>query len=58
LRISEAFKRKLIAEAANEKRSVTNYLEVVLEGYRQERLAASSPIQQRGTLNDQSQVIV
>jgi len=30
LRVSTAFKRRLIEEAAKEKRSVTNYLEVLL----------------------------
>jgi len=30
LRVSPDFKRRLAEEAANEKRSVTNYLEVVL----------------------------
>jgi predicted HicB family RNase H-like nuclease len=30
LRVSPEFKRRLIEEAAKEKRSVTNYLEVVL----------------------------
>jgi predicted HicB family RNase H-like nuclease len=30
LRVSTEFKRRLVEEAANEKRSVTNYLEVTL----------------------------
>jgi hypothetical protein len=32
LRVSAEFKRRLIQEAKKEKRSVTNYLEVVLAG--------------------------
>jgi predicted HicB family RNase H-like nuclease len=33
LRVSPEFKRRLVEEAANDKRSVTNYLEVALTRY-------------------------
>ena len=37
LRVSADFKRRLAEEAANEKRSVTNYLEVILTELREQR---------------------
>ena len=43
LRVSQEFKRKLIDAAAKQKRSVTNYLEVVLtEVWDREHVATSS----------------
>jgi predicted HicB family RNase H-like nuclease len=43
LRVSHEFKRKLMDAAAKQKRSVTNYLEVVLnEVWDRERLPASA----------------
>ena len=40
LRVSAEFKRRLMEEAANEKRSVTNYLEATLTRLWEERLSA------------------
>ena len=37
LRVSADFKRRLTEEAAKEKRSVTNYLEVILTGLWEQR---------------------
>jgi predicted HicB family RNase H-like nuclease len=44
LRVSQEFKRKLIEAAARQKRSVTNYLEVVLtDVWDHERFSVSTP---------------
>jgi predicted HicB family RNase H-like nuclease len=42
LRVSSDFKRRLMEEAKREKRSVTNYLEVILTEYWERR---DSPVQ-------------
>ena len=42
LRVSPEFKRRLVAEAKREKRSVTNYIEVVLAQWWKHRKKAAS----------------
>jgi len=51
LRVSPVFKRRLFEEAKKEKRSVTNYLEVTLDGLwkaKSARPKAAENIEQRG----------
>ena len=43
LRVSPEFKRRLIEEAAKEKRSVTNYLEVTLSNVWERKADLSGP---------------
>ena len=43
LRVSAAFKRRLVEEARKENRSVTNYLETTLQALWQQRARPSSP---------------
>jgi predicted HicB family RNase H-like nuclease len=48
LRVSPEFKRRLMHEAAREKRSITNYLEVVLaEFWRREEVRQTPPDEKR-----------
>jgi predicted HicB family RNase H-like nuclease len=45
LRVSPEFKRRLVLEARKEKRSVTNYIEVVLaEWWKRKRTSASTQL--------------
>ena len=52
LRVSPEFKRRLIEEAAREKRSVTNYLEVTLTNLWDNRGTALSEGKRRKKVRD------